>query len=169
MKFDFFLLKDVCWMHDNTWTLFLFIYSEESIYKYMKFDFFLRMHVKMHEICLNMNFWFYSFWKMHIRMHEIWFSFLLHEIFNWIWKCMFECIKLDFFEWCVKFLIEFESLVWTKMYVWKHKILFFVLFEECIYECMKLCGFFWMKMHVWVHEICLNMNFWFFFFLKKCI
>jgi len=61
----------------------------------------------------------------------------------------------------MEFLIEFESLVWIKMHVWMHKILFFILFEERIYECMKLCEFFEWKC---MFEC---MKFHFLFFLKS--
>jgi len=116
--------------------LFFYFFFLKNVYKYMKFDFVfvLRMHVKMHEICLNMNFWFSSFWKMHIRMHEIclnmnflfssfwkmhirmheiclFFFFLLMKAWNlfvWIWKCMLECMKFDFF------------VMFWMMYLWMH-------------------------------------------------
>jgi len=121
--------------------------------------FFLRMHVKIHEICLNINFWFCSFWKMHIRMHEIWFfAWCIHECMKFFieyefLKCMFECMKFDFFvffngafmkEWNFWLNLNFE-FEWKCMFEYI-KFDSFVLLEECIYECMK----------VW-----LNMNFWF--------
>jgi len=85
---------------------------------------FLRMHVKIHEICLNMNFWFYSFWKMNIRMHEIWFV---------AW-CIYECIKfllnMNFENACFNAwnLFKYEFLISMKMHVWMYEIWFFLFF-----------------------------------------
>ena len=47
------------------------------LYEMHQIWFFWRIHVKMHEICLNINFWFCYFWRMHIWMHEfLFFSFI---------------------------------------------------------------------------------------------
>ena len=113
---------------------FLFILFKECIYECMKCDF-LRMHVKIHEICFNMNFWFCSFWKMHIKMHEIWF--LLDAFMN-AWNFLLN--------------MNFEN---TYLNAWN--LIFFVLFLWCIYECMEFFikseFWIWMKMHVWIHKI----------------
>jgi len=140
--------------------------------------FFLRMHVKIHEICLNINFWFCSFWKMHIRMHEIWFfAWCIHECMKFFieyefLKCMFECMKFDFFvffngafmkEWNFWLNLNFE-FEWKCMFEYI-KFDSFVLLEECIYECMKV----WLNMNFWFEWKCMFecMKFNFLFFLKS--
>ena len=62
----FFLLQHICWMHDIAWIFFGLFFINNAFYECLRFVFFWRMHVKMHEICLNMNFWFCYFWRMHI-------------------------------------------------------------------------------------------------------
>ena len=66
---------------------------------------FLRMHVKIHEICLNVNFWFYSFWKMNIRMHEIWFFCCIYECIKFLLNMNFENAFLN--AWNLIFLFFF--------------------------------------------------------------
>jgi len=122
-------------------------------------------------------FYFILFEKMHTRMHEIWFFCLMylwiHEHFSWIWKCMFEYINLIFcyfYEWCMEFFIEFESLVWMQMHVWMRlnvnvNVNFGLYsFWKCICKCMKLCSnvtflflFFFLIIHIWI-------ELWFFLF-----
>jgi len=157
----------------------LFVLFKECIYECMKCDFFLkRMHVKIHEICLNMNLWFCSLWKMHIRMREIWFFawciYKWMKFFYWIWILKMHVWMHEiwffvfFFEWCIyermEFLIKYKFWIWMKMHIWIHKIWFFctvwimhLWMNESLIEYEFLV---WMKMHVWVHEI------WFSFVLK---
>jgi len=130
-----------CWkMYDGCMTIhelfFYLFFSEECVYKYMKFDFVfvLRMHVKMHEICLNMNFWFSSLWKMHIRMHEICLN--MNFWFSSFWKMYIRMHEICLF--FIFFIDEGMKFFWLnlKMHVWMHEIWFFVMF--------------WM-MHLWMH------------------
>jgi len=158
---------------------FLFVLFKECIYECMKCDFFLkRTHVKVHEICLNMNFWFCSFWKMHIKKHEIWFfAWCIYECMKffieyefWKYVCMHE---IWFFVLCSFFLMvhlwkneiffKSEFWIWMKMHVWIHKIWFFCIWimhlwmQESLIEYEFLV---WIIMYVWVHEI------WFSFVLR---
>jgi len=102
---------------------------------------FWKLRVSMPEICLNMNFWFASFWKMHVRMHE---NFVL-----------------------MKFLIEFENVcsnAWNLIFCYFLKDAFMnawifwlnlnFWFEwKCMFECVKFtfCSF-W-RVHLWMHKI----------------
>jgi len=103
---------------------------------------------------------FVFFFKMHIRMNEIsFFAWYIYECMKFFieyefWKCMFECMKFDFFvlffngafmnAWNFWLNLNFK-FEWKCMFEYI-KFDIFVLLEECIYECMK---------------VCFNMNFWF--------
>jgi len=125
-----------CWkMYVGCMTIhelfFYLFFSKECVYKYMKFDFVfvLRMHVKMHEICLNMNFWFSSFWKMHIRMHEI-------------------CLFFVFFLWRHEILlIEFENAC---LNAW-NLIFFCYVLDDAFMNALN----FWLNLNFWFEWKCM--------------
>jgi len=102
-----FFWKNVCWMHDNTWIFFKNAFMKHEIWLPW------RMHVKMYEICLNINFLSYYFWKMHIRMHEIcglskqkcMNSFCLFD-FDFFLRMHLWSIKLDFFFFFVLYFLK---------------------------------------------------------------
>jgi len=139
-------LVERCMLDARQCMIFLFIYSFWRMHLRMHemWFFFLRMHVKIHGICLNMNIWFCSFlknayknaWNLIFCLKHLW----MHEIFYWIWILkmhvwMYQtwCFVLFFF-WMVHlwmheiFLIKSEFWIWMKMYVWIHKVWFFILF-----------------------------------------
>jgi len=161
MKFEFLLF--LWMMHETLWIW-------KCMFECMKFDFLLFLRMMhgtlwifwMKNACLSAwNLFEYKFLTLKKAYKNVWnlvfFAWWIHEIFNWIWKCMFESMK--FFNFCYYFFWRMH-----KVFDW---IWIFSLHENACLNAWNLleCEFwiiFFLKMHMWMHETLLECEFFIF-------